>query len=259
MRFGLVLEYNGGKFHGSQLQPNVRTVQGELELALSKLFKQPIRARFASRTDVGTHAFGQTSSIDVATQRNTFQITKALNFMLPDDLKVRLIRKMPTQFEPRRDALKRTYVYRIVNSNLLSPFLRNTHLQVKDTLNHINMNRAASMLVGTHNFQIFTLSSLYNKSTTRKVFAASVTRQRDIVKFTVSANAFLYKQIRITAAYLVAIGLGEITINQFQEMLNTGKQISIKPLPANGLCLISVTYDENLGFTLPQSTVDYIF
>ncbi|HAG55017.1 MAG TPA: tRNA pseudouridine(38-40) synthase TruA, partial [Dehalococcoidia bacterium] len=114
MRFGLIVEYDGTNFHGSQLQSNARTVQGEIESALLKIFSEKIRVHFASRTDSGVHARGQVGRFDAETDMPPDQIRKALNFHMTTDVRIRcaqLVEDGPDGFDPRGDASARTYVY----------------------------------------------------------------------------------------------------------------------------------------------------
>ena len=111
MRFGLVVEYDGTDFHGSQLQSNARTVQGELESALARLFDKDIRMHFASRTDSGVHAIGQVGCFDEETDLQPDQIRKALNYYMTEDVRIRcaqFVQDGPDGFDPRGNACSRS-------------------------------------------------------------------------------------------------------------------------------------------------------
>ena len=256
MRFGFVLEYEGSNFHGSQFQPNCRTVQGEFEKAVAKVFGQDVRAVFASRTDTGAHAVGQVACADIESARRESEVTTALNFFLPSDLKVRRFCEAPEGFEPRRHAVRRTYLYRISNSALPTTLQRNTHAQIYSELDAEAMNAASSMLLGKHNFEFFAGNrTAKTDPKIRRIYNAEITRKGTLINFIVSANAFLHRQVRNMAAALVSVGAGKINLIEFQAMIENGKELKkhsgIKPLPAHGLCLLSIQYADCAHFTLP--------
>ena len=121
----LVLQYDGGAFAGWQQQPNARTVQGDLEAALARLTGRRVAAIGAGRTDAGVHALGQVAAVPMPDRWRPAELVRALNALLPDDVWVAAARRMPPGFNPRRDALERTYCYRIgTDAGARSPFRR---------------------------------------------------------------------------------------------------------------------------------------
>ena len=151
-----VIEYDGTAFAGSQVQPNARTVQGELEKALNRLIGETTRVRFAGRTDAGVHATGQVAAFCYARELprggGLPELRRRLNAALPPDLAVRSLRAAPAGFDPRRDARLRVYRYRILMSGSSRPLDRHRTHQVDERLDVAAMRAAAARMLGERDF-----------------------------------------------------------------------------------------------------------
>ena len=194
----LVVEYEGARYHGSQLQSSVPTVQGEIERALSRLTGEKIRIACASRTDAGVHARGQVVGFDTESSLPVDTFVPALNHYLPQDIVVRKAFAVSDDFDVRRSACSREYCYRLQNSPTPSPLLRRSACFVPKLLHVAAMNEACKALIGTHDFAPFASSLNGRKNTVRTVYRAEVTREDELVNFHMVANSFLPHQVRNT-------------------------------------------------------------
>ena len=248
MRFGLVLEYDGTEFHGSQLQSNARTVQGEIEKALRKIFNKNIRMYLASRTDSGVHARGQVGCFDEETNLPPDQIRKALNYYMTKDVRVRctqLVSDGPEGFDPRSDATSRTYVYTFNDARSEPALDRHFVTHVRKNLDVSAMNDASQAFVGSHDFAAFVgPSTPVQAPTQRDVESASVTRDGENIEFKITANAFLHQQIRRIAGVLYHVGSGKVSGEIGGQLIATTERGAASlVMPAEGLCLEEITYD----------------
>ena len=244
MRLALIVEYEGTNYHGFQYQANAPSIQEELENAIARFTGENVRVKAAGRTDAGVHARGQVVVFDTVSGNETDVFARALNAHLPEDIAVNAAHRVSEGFDPRRQALTRRYRYTIINSRNRSPLMRRTAFLVKQPLNVRKMKEAAGSLVGTHDFGRFaaTLDD-ESKSTVRQIFEASVKRIGELVTFEVEGNSFLPHQVRRMAGSLVDIGRGTMTLEEFRRIVDGGSgEPRAHSLPAQGLCLIEVTY-----------------
>ncbi|HUU63861.1 MAG TPA: tRNA pseudouridine(38-40) synthase TruA [Dehalococcoidia bacterium] len=243
MNIALVVEYEGTRYHGSQIQPIVPTIQGELERALMVVTGEEIRTSYAGRTDQGVHAKGQVVAFHTDSPLPPNTIARALNHYLPDDIAIRNSYMVNDDFDPRRDALSREYCYYIWNSRNPSPLLRRSAHFVPKPLEIAAMNEACQAILGTHDFAPFASYLNGNRNTVRTVHKAMVTSEGDLVSFHLVANSFLPHQVRNTTGALVKVGLGKSDVATFYEILKSKKPATAGPtLPPHGLCLLKVNY-----------------
>lgn len=244
----MIVAYDGTRFSGSQYQKNVRTVQGDLENAAVKIFKNDdsIRFKLASRTDAGVHAEGQVAVLDVVSEVKDMDIAQAMNSQLDFDLRVRNVTRVPDDFNPRSQATFREYRYIINDDRVFSPINRHIEHHVRQTVDTDAMNTVARMFVGTHDFSAFAAASGYdpNASMVRRVDIASVRRRSDRrVVFVVRANAFVRQQIRRMVAVLLSVGSGKMSESDIREFLvNPVLGSASQVAPARGLTLLKVGY-----------------
>jgi tRNA pseudouridine38-40 synthase len=242
-KIALILEYEGTRYHGFQIQANAPTIQGEMERALRKVTGERIRISCASRTDQGVHAKGQVVAFRTASPLSPETVARALNYYLPEDIAVREACWVRDDFDVRRDALSREYCYRILNSVTPSPLLRRSVYFVPRPLDIEAMNDACQALLGTHDFAPFASSLNGRKNTVRTVYRAEVVREGDLVTCYMVANSFLPHQVRHTMGALMKVGLGKSDVAAFQEILRSKRPSIAGPaLPPQGLCLLKVNY-----------------
>jgi tRNA pseudouridine38-40 synthase len=251
----LVIEYDGSRYHGFQWQDGPPSIQGELEKALTRLTGERRRVMSASRTDAGVHARGQVVSFRTGSALSTDNFVSGLNHYLPSDIAVKAAYRINDEFNVRREAISREYSYHILNRSTRSPIEEGFSYQVSGELDIEAMNQACSRLVGEHDFASFAgRNGVSPKSTVRHVFRAVVERDGELVIFRITANSFLLHQVRNTVGALIRVGLGKMTIAEFNDILEARELALAGPTaPACGLYLNRVNYpaplenyDENL-------------
>lgn len=241
-----VIEYDGTAFAGSQVQPNARTVQGELEEALNRLTGERARVRLAGRTDAGVHATGQVVAFGLArggrgASYGWRDLRDRLNAVLPADLAVRSLRPAPRGFDPRRDARWRVYRYRILTDGERRPLERHRTLEIDDRLDVVAMRAAAARMTGERDFA--SLGADAHGRTVRNLAEVRVTRRGNLVEVRVTANAFLRRMVRSIVALLLAAGRGRLAPEAVDALLaGRGRALDGRAAPAHGLTLERVIY-----------------
>lgn len=254
-KLALLVEYDGGRYHGFQVQQNAQTVQGMLEHALNTITGEGTRLQGASRTDAGVHALAQVASFTTDSRHTAETFRAALNYYLPEDIAVQAVCEVAPDFDPRRHAQSRTYRYTILNRPSPSPLGRAYSFWVREALDVAAMQRGAQDLVGSYDLASFSGPlARPDASTIRRIVRADVTRAGDFVCFEVAANAFLPQQVRRTVGVLLAIGRGQKgsdAIKTLRDHPALGAAATV--VPARGLCLTDITYPEgSVGFTRSQ-------
>jgi tRNA pseudouridine38-40 synthase len=251
----LLLEYDGARFAGSQLQPGQRTVQGELEQSIADLFGEPVRTAFAGRTDAGVHASGQVAAFSAEHRYSPVAVRGALNARLPEDVAVRAVREVDVSFDPRRHASERAYRYTILRGFERSPLWRGRAWCVRSLPHVTAMREAGAALVGRQDFRAFAGKlERPGASSVRTLRAVEVRECGDFVHVEMVGDAFLPHQVRITAGALVRVGQGALSAKAFAGLLNGRETGSAGPAaPPEGLCLIRVTY-RGLRFDADEET-----
>lgn len=245
----LILEYDGIRYHGSQLQANAPTIQGEMEKALQKLTGERTRVKAASRTDAGVHAKGQVISFRTKSALPLKAFVEGLNYYLPRDIAVKEAFGVEDSFDVRRSALSREYKYYILSSPTRSPMRQSFSYLVNGNLDIGAMNQACQALIGKHDFASFVTSTdIGEKSTVRNVHKAGIERDGDMVVLDMAANSFLPHQVRNTVGSLIKVGQGKMTVDEFYGMVESRRPGLAGPTaPAGGLCLMRVNYPSPFG------------
>ena len=257
-RIALLLEYDGTHYAGSQLQPNVATIQSVLEGAIEGTTGEASRSAFAGRTDAGVHARGQVASFVSATRLTAGVIQRALNARLPRDVVVREAVEAPLELDVRRHARRRTYRYLIDNRPVRPALERERAWHVASALDLDAMAEAAQGILGVHDFAPFA-SPLEDAtaSTTRDLQRFEVCRQDATVVCEVTANAFLPHQVRRMVGALVVVGRGRMTPDAYVALLDSPPVSAGPAAPARGLYLMSVEYEPPLfpSFNLSETAL----
>ncbi len=245
----MLIEYEGTRYHGFQIQNEVPTVQGELEKALNQVTGENIRLHGAGRTDTGVHAKGQVAAFETESTLSPKTFVKAINYYLPGDIAVKNAIDVETGFDPRRDANSREYRYIIINSPVRSAIYRKWTNTVHEKLNIDTMNLACEILKGERDCSPFTNVEGGAKNTVRTIFKVEVKRDGKFILFDMIASAFLPQQVRRTIGSLIKVGSGRMQVEEFQEMANSGRigQAKLVASP-QGLYLMKVNYS-NIGFS----------
>ena len=243
-KLALIVEYEGTRYNGFQFQIGVPTIQGDIERALAKLTGERIRIVGAGRTDTGVHAKGQVVSFSSFSTLSPDTLIRALNFYLRPDIAVKAACEVGNSFDARRDAVSREYRYQILNGPTPSPLQQKFTYFVPGALGTDAMNQVCQCLVGSHDFASFTGPT--NRRTVREVYKAEVSREGGLVVFDMVANSFLRKQVRCTMGVMIRVGLGRLTVEEFQEIMQAKTPGLAAPVVSPyGLCLMKVNYPES--------------
>ncbi|HEY6570012.1 MAG TPA: tRNA pseudouridine(38-40) synthase TruA [Candidatus Limnocylindrales bacterium] len=235
MRYRATVEYDGTDFAGFQLQPNARTVQGELEAALTRLERgERVVVDGAGRTDTGVHATGQVIGFTYRGGLTEEALRQAVNALLPPDVAIRGVRRAPARFHPRYAARYREYRYTVWNGPR-SPLRERQALGMRSPLNIAAMASAASVFEGRHDFSSFGGT---DRSPVRTVHSVRVRRDGRLVTIDVRADSFLRGQVRRMVAALLEVGLGTLDTDGLRAALaGPGPALNGASAPAKGLCL----------------------
>ncbi|GKV66302.1 MULTISPECIES: tRNA pseudouridine(38-40) synthase TruA [unclassified Sporosarcina] len=238
------VSYDGTDFAGYQSQPNMRTVQSEIDKALVKLHKDPsVHSVASGRTDSGVHALGQVIHFDTPLDLGN-RWRMALNVLLPKDVRVVEVEEAAADFHARYSAAGKTYQYRWTYNEVQSPFERNfaVHLGRWDP-DIERMQEAAQYLIGTHDFTSFCSAKTATSNKVRTIRKLTLKRQGDHLLMEVEGDGFLYNMVRTIAGVLLAVGIGWDEPEDVKRILDTKDRKSAgKTAPAHGLYLLEVTY-----------------
>lgn len=240
----LTLSYDGTDFHGWQRQPGLRTVQGELEAALGRLTGAPPVCNASGRTDAGVHALGQVVNFRTEAAHPASVVHKALNALLPRDVRVRDVAEVSPEFHATLDAVAKRYRYVLDNGRVADPFLLRYAWHVLDRLDAGSMHRAGRVLIGRHDFRSFETRGSPRASSIRTVVDLDVTRADDTVVLEVEADGFLYNMARAIAGTLVLVGAGRRPESWPGTALAARSRAEAGPTaPPQGLFLLRIRYE----------------
>lgn len=239
----LVLEYDGSRLFGFQRQNSRRTIQGELESVLRKLFHEKIKIIAAGRTDSGVHAEAQVVNFHVDSKLDLAKIQFGLNHYLPEDISVIRIEKVSSSFNSQNSAKRKRYEYRVYNSRHRSPLERTRSFFFPHPLDLSKMKRAARLLSGRRDFQIFESSTGRRKTSIRTIYRFEIEKKGNVICFTAEADGFLYKMVRSMVGTLLSVGSGKISLAGFKKLMTLGQRHQVGPTaPPHGLILKKVIY-----------------
>jgi|SRR5579872_4417983 len=245
-RFKLILEYDGAPFVGWQRQENGLSVQEALEGAIFAMTGERSIAHGAGRTDAGVHALGQVAHVDLARDWDPFRISEGLNALLhPHPVAILGAERTPADFDARRSAAARHYLYRIANRRAPLALERGRAWRVKPRLDAKAMHEAARVLTGKHDFSTFRDSQCQANSPIRTLDKLDVKRVGDDVLFEASARSFLHRQVRSMVGSLTEVGAGRWSAGQFKAAFEAADRARCGQVaPACGLYLVRVDYAE---------------
>lgn len=244
MRYKLLIEYDGTDYHGWQVQPNGRTLQGVLEAAVLEFSGEAVRISASGRTDAGVHAIGQVISFALQKGKPAEVVCRALNALTPRDIAIRSVEQIDDSFDPRRAARSRRYVYRIWNEPYPSPFWRRYTWHVARPLDVAAMQGAAALLLGEHDFTSLRATNCEADNPVRRVYRSDCQRDRSQVIYTIEATAFLKHMVRNIIGTLVQVGLHDRPSDCMIEILAVRDRKCAGPTaPPSGLCLTEVLYE----------------
>lgn len=251
-RLALGIEYDGSEFCGWQMQKDdSRTVQSELEKALSAVADETIQVICAGRTDTGVHATGQVVHFNTSAIRNDRAWVLGVNTHLPKDVSVLWSAQVDDDFSARFSATARQYRYVILNRSGRSAVFHDKVSWRHGAVDEKLMHQAAQAIVGEQDFSSFRSSSCQAGHANRNIHYINVSRKDDFIYIDIKANAFLHHMVRNIAGSLLMIGQGEQDVDWMHRLLMGKDRTKAGPTaPAQGLYMVKVTYPENSG--IPQ-------
>ena len=242
----LTIEYDGSGFHGWQIQPNLRTVQGYLQEVLSFICNEPVKVEGTSRTDAGVHAYGQQATIRGNFKIPSERIPIAANNIM-DDVKIISAVDMPEGFHARFSALGKTYLYKIGMQNESYIFRRNYAYILKESLNISNMREGVKCIIGKKDFACFqAMGGNPTETTVRTIFGAEICElPTGEICVEVTGDGFLYNMVRIIVGTLIDVGRGKKAPEEIENIIASKKRDMAGPTaPACGLYLKKVYYNK---------------
>ena len=256
MRVALGLSYDGSPYDGWQSQPSARTVQDQLERALSRFCDQPIRTMCAGRTDAGVHALMQVVHFDTSAEREENSWVRGPNSFLPPTIAVQWARHMSDEFHCRAHATSRRYAYVLLESAVRPSVDAARVGWVFRALDQAAMERAAEHLIGEHDFSAFRAAQCQSHTPIKTLSRIQITRKGAYWRFEFEANAFLHHMIRNIMGCLLQVGQGLRPVSWMGEVLAARSREAAAPtFSPEGLYFLGPRYDAPWG--LPERTAAY--
>ena len=241
-RFKLVIEYNGTRYSGWQIQQNARTVAGEIDRAIREVARRKEFELYgAGRTDAGVHAIGQVAHLDLYTDLPPASLLARLNDALPSDICIRSIERVPHRFHARHDAQARAYLYQIARRR--TAFFKPFVWWIREPLDLARMRDASEAFLGMRDFAAFTADEPAEKSTSVLVDRLEVAEYGDLILIRIVGSHFLWRMVRRMVGVLAAVGRGEFPAKDVATLLESRSDLPAKlTAPASGLFLECVFY-----------------
>lgn len=242
-RLLLTIQYDGSSYHGWQVQKNAITIQEVLQNAIEKVFGKRLDVIGCSRTDSGVHANDYKVSFDTDMNIEAESVVLALNGYLPKDVAVLDCCEVDIDFHPRYNVKTKQYVYKLYNAKIRNPFLADYALHYRRAIDVEYLNKEAQAFVGAYDYSGFCSVDSDVEDTVRNVKSFSVTREGDMVYFTVEADGFLYNMVRIMVGTLLFVSEGKIKEGELKGViLSKDRKRAGKTAPPQGLYLNKVNY-----------------
>ena len=242
-RIRLRVAYDGTSYCGWQVQPEVPTIEGELNQAISRLTKEEIIVIGASRTDAGVHAKGNVAVFDTESTIPADRFAYALNPLLPEDIVVVASDEVEADWHPRHCDTEKTYEYKILNRKIDMPLQRLYSHFCYFNLDLEKMQKAASYLIGEHDFKSFCSTRSQVENTVRIITDITIDKVGDMIHIRISGNGFLYNMVRIIVGTLMKIGLGIWPEDCMESILAAKDRTKAGPkAEAKGLTLVEIKY-----------------
>lgn len=235
--------YDGTRYRGFQRLPGAdMTIQGKLENALSRILNESVEISGSGRTDAGVHARMQVVNFHCESTMSCRDILEQLRRYLPEDIGIYSCKDVSQRFHARLNAKKKTYCYRLWNSDEPCVFDRRYVAVDSRSLNMDAMIQAAKVLEGTHDFSAFCANKHMKKSTIRTIHAIEISAIGKEIRFTVTGNGFLHHMMRILVGTLIEVGIGQRSASSVAQLFGAPREEAGVLMPPQGLCLMEVSY-----------------
>lgn len=243
--YKIIVQYDGSRYKGWQVQKSTdMTIQGKLQDILTTMCGQDIEVIGSGRTDAGVHAYGQVANFHVPEHFKAQEILEYLNLYLPMDIAVISIDEVDERFHARFNAVKKTYVYRIHTSSIPNVFERKYMYTYTEKLDVDAMRKAASLMLGTHDFAAFCGNKKMKKSTVRTVTDIVIEEKENEIQIAYTGDGFLQNMIRIMMGTLIEVGNGTKKPEDISVILDSKvRENAGYTVPPEGLCLVRVEYE----------------
>ena len=237
------MQYDGADFCGFQIQPNKRTVQGEIEKILSFLLKEDVKIYASGRTDAGVSAFAQVAHFDTEKEINEKSLLSSLNALLPNDVAIIDVKKVGLDFDARFSVKQKTYHYKFYVSKFDMPLFKDA-LRINDYADVGLMQEACKYLLGTHNFESFVARKSGKTDFVRTIYDAKIISLGDgLFAFEITGNGFLYNMVRIIFGTLLSVAYKKIKPEYIKTIIEArDRQKAGKTMPAYALLMKKVGY-----------------
>jgi tRNA pseudouridine38-40 synthase len=239
----LTIAFEGSAYHGWQIQQSAATVQGLISEAIAKITREKVTLIGSGRTDSGTHARGLVANFHTTSRLTPMRITRALNAILPRDIRILAARRVHLGFHARRDASSKTYRYQMYLGPILPPHLVREYFHYPYPVQVLPMSTAARLFSGEHDFASFAKTREDYSSTIRRVYRCELRKNGHRLFLTVEGSGFLHHMVRNMAGTLLEVGRGTISIDEFRELfVKRDRRLAGFTAPAHGLVLLKVRY-----------------
>lgn len=243
-RFKLIVAYDGSAYHGFAKQSNALSIQEVLEKAITSIVQQPIEIIAAGRTDTGVHARAQCCIFDATTTIPVYNLLKAMNSRLPKDIVVKDLSIVSAAFHPRYAAKNKTYRYQIFNSQVRDPFIHKYSYFYPYELDIDIMRKAASYIVGEHDFKSFCSAGSSVISTVRTVYSLSISQEDKMIIIDICGNGFLYNMVRIIVGTLLQVANQKLPAEHIKTIIASKDRSQAGPTaPPEGLTMLEIIYE----------------
>jgi tRNA pseudouridine38-40 synthase len=246
-RIKFTLSYDGTAYNGWQVQPDLPTIQGILEAVFEEIEKAPVHVAGSGRTDAGVHALAQVAAVTIRNPIPCDNLRRALNRLLPRDIRIMHVEEVHPEFHPRYDAISKQYEYRLYREEVCSPFERLYVHHHPYPLDEQSMMQAAPAFEGEHDFTAFAASDdrdAKNESKVRSIFSSTLNHEGNLLVYRVRGSGFLKHMVRNIVGSLIEVGKGNLSAEDLRSMLaNRGPKAGLRA-PASGLRLVEVTYPD---------------
>ncbi len=244
MRFFIEISYLGTNYHGWQIQENARTVQNEVDKAISLILKSEIKTTGSGRTDTGVHALSQVAHFDFDEKIDSSFLYR-VNSLLDNDISINSLHEVKNNISARYDALEREYIYKI--NSIKSPFLSKRSLYYPRTINIKLINEACNILLLHNDFKSFSKVKTDVKNFNCQIFKAELVSEGKNYRFIISSNRFLRGMVRTIVGTLLQLNEGKLDIKDFENILvGKNRKLAGPSAPAYALYLSNVTYSKTI-------------